>query len=79
MSTVSLHLLVLREVVEVSSWHLEFEVCSYPERVSLKALSGHLEVDVANGSVWAKRREQLFPCGEAGTEALLCRRGLLPP
>lgn len=52
---VCLHHLVLREVIEVSSWHLESEVPSHPERIFLKALLGHLEVDVANGCVWVKR------------------------
>lgn len=79
MSTVPLHQLVLREVIEVRSWHLEFEVPSHPERVFPKALAGHSEVDVANGSVWVKRSEELLPCGEGGAEVLLCKRSLLPP
>lgn len=65
--------------MEVSSWHLEFEVPFHPERVFSKVLAGHLEVDVANGSVWVKRSKELFPCGEGGAEVLLCKRGFLPP
>lgn len=79
MSTASLHQLVLREVIEGSSWQQELKVPSYPGRVLSSTPAERLEVDVANASVWVRRGEQLVPGREGHAEVLLCKRGLLPP